>query len=715
MLSDAYGKKIGEEIFKINREAFMRTVFIGQGECETAATDDVNAKIGNFADNANDLDRYEAANARLTEIVNALTPSRATGSIAKRREEIARYGRIVQGGEGILESIDKYQGYFRAEEELLESLKIQMKAAGEQQARASGRQAALAKRSEWERLKKEAGEKRREREERRKRFPKEVPAMEEIRRKIVECGEMEKVYERMQIHQLSEAEAAELAALQTTFCEGGSADAGRIGQLGEEGGLEALRECFAKEQRCASVIMKKWGERNSRNKALPSNKAALAALKASMAASKAADNLPETGKGKMPLLGIVLAIIGVIVAVAVHLQAGICAVVVGAGLLAAGMIAGRNGAKPAGDGKDVKPRGGEDGIETPDAQADLELENLRGTIEEDEAFIARVDGEVADYLMGHGKVFDEETASDGLQGILEDLYAYENKAEKYFALKEKQENFEKAMMEFKTVGGAVATFLDKCGYEPSQRPSRQLEEIRELAQHCQVAEDALREANARLGRFEAENDVAGLAKMQGDGPLPSLGELNQQIQTLNGEMEKAHRSINEYHNTLEDLQRQYDEWEECVARLEELKERQAEEQKKFDYVFKARLKLELAKEAMTAKYADPILKGFGKYYEMISGDTADRFHIDANTAVTVDELGRQRDSVSLSSGYRDLVGICLRMALVDAMYKGEAPFLVMDDPFANLDDKKVAAARRFVEELGKTYQVVYFTCSHSRG
>ena len=108
LLSDAYGKKIGEEIFKINREAFMRTVFIGQGECETAATDDVNAKIGNFADNANDLDRYEAANARLTEIVNALTPSRATGSIAKRREEIARYGRIVQGGEGILESIDKY-------------------------------------------------------------------------------------------------------------------------------------------------------------------------------------------------------------------------------------------------------------------------------------------------------------------------------------------------------------------------------------------------------------------------------------------------------------------------------------------------------------------------------------------------------------------------------------------------------------------------------
>lgn len=716
--SDAYGKKIGEEIFKINRESFMRTVFIGQNECETSSTDDINAKLGNFADNANDLNRYEAANARLTEIVNALTPSRVSGSIAKRREEIARCERVMQGGKGIFESIDKYQNHLRAEEELLESLKVRMREAGEEQTRVSKRQAVLARKSEWERLKGEVVEKRLECEERRRAFPKEVPSMEDVKHKIKECGEMEKAYERVQIHQLSEAERVELSALDTVFAEGAPTNEERNGRM---------------EQERISSVMKKWSERNSRKKALPSNKAAFAALKVSVeasmntsmnasmktsmetsgAAGKSA-NADKVKRSSLWIAGIVLAIIGIIVAVAGHTAAGICAVIVGVGLFLVGMASGRNGAKAAGGGEVAKPSGGEESMKTLKTQADLELENLQRTIEEDEAFIAKSDKEVSDYLEAHGKAFEEELVSDSLQEIMEEAYAFKIKAEKYVVLKEKQANLEKAMMEFKTVGSAVATFLDRCGYVPSQRPSMQLEEIRDLAQRYQIAEKALRDANARLGRFEAENDVAELVEMQADESLPSLEELNQRIQVLNDEMEKTHHSINEYHNTLESLQREYDEWEECGTRLVELKERQAAEQKKYDYVFKARLKLGLAKEAMTAKYAAPILHGFGKYYEMISGGAADHFHVDANTTVTVDEFGKQRDTISLSSGYRDLVGICLRMALVEAMYKEEVPFLVMDDPFANLDDGKVAAGTEFVQKLAQRYQVIYFTCSKAR-
>lgn len=83
LLSSDYTQKIGEELFKIGRESFVRTVFIGQNECETSATDDINAKIGNLADNTNDLNNYDAANARLTEILNALNPRRMTGSLAR--------------------------------------------------------------------------------------------------------------------------------------------------------------------------------------------------------------------------------------------------------------------------------------------------------------------------------------------------------------------------------------------------------------------------------------------------------------------------------------------------------------------------------------------------------------------------------------------------------------------------------------------------------
>ena len=39
----------------------------------------------------------------------------------------------------------------------------------------------------------------------------------------------------------------------------------------------------------------------------------------------------------------------------------------------------------------------------------------------------------------------------------------------------------------------------------------------------------------------------------------------------------------------------------------------------------------------------------------------------------------------------------------------------MDDPFANLDDRKLNACRGFLEKLGEKYQIIYFTCSASRG
>ena len=68
-----------------------------------------------------------------------------------------------------------------------------------------------------------------------------------------------------------------------------------------------------------------------------------------------------------------------------------------------------------------------------------------------------------------------------------------------------------------------------------------------------------------------------------------------------------------------------------------------------------------------------------------------------------------------SSGYRALVGICRRMALIEAMYRRERPFLILDDPFALLDGEKLAGAMKLLrtaEEEG--YQILYFTCHESR-
>ena len=74
------------------------------------------------------------------------------------------------------------------------------------------------------------------------------------------------------------------------------------------------------------------------------------------------------------------------------------------------------------------------------------------------------------------------------------------------------------------------------------------------------------------------------------------------------------------------------------------------------------------------------------------------------------EQGAQRELFFLSSGYQDLIGICLRLAFVDVMYKDEKPFIILDDPFANLDGEKILKAKELIEQVSKEYQVIYFTC-----
>ena len=757
-----YTCRIGEEIFRINKESFARTVFIEQNKCETSPTDDINAKIGQLADNSNDLNNFEAATAKLTEIMNKLNPNRSTGSISKRSEDIARYERIVKGGEEIADSIKQYQEKLYDEEAAHERLKEQMKEVGETQKKVSEQQSVMAKKSEWERLKRAVDRKKEEKEACERKFPGNIPALENVKKKILECNEMERTHDRAAMYHVTQGERDELALLANTFAQGTPRDADfeemfsetkRFRELSQEytseqissvekERLEELEPYFADELESVASVVGKWNNRNTKKAALPSQQAALTALGASMKSQR----LRQSRKRSFLLIiGIILVAAGLTVGITASPVAGVIMGVAGVGPAAAGLLGNRR-ADPI-----------QSGIST-------EFEDLRRTIDEDEEFIAETDETVADYLAAHGKSFNEDSVSVVLQEIMsesveysslrkkfqkslystkatelerlrqslrtflgnygiasadskfvDDLYILKDRAEKYKVLREKQENSEKTEKEYEAFRAGVASFLNEYGYGASGNLSIQLSDIRDSVADYQDAVKALEEAGEELAQFEASNTISALDGIQIDESLPTLERLNQIIQQLTEDREKVHGNISSYNKTLENLQEEYDEWEENCARLKELKSLQAMEKKKFEHVNMAKKKLELAKEVMTAKYADPIFQGFSRYYEMISGNKTLRFHIDANTAVTVDELGKQRDTNTLSSGYRALIGICLRIALVDAMYQDEEPPLIMDDPFTDLDDKKVSAGMGFVEKLAEKYQIIYFTCSTSRG
>lgn len=179
----------------------------------------------------------------------------------------------------------------------------------------------------------------------------------------------------------------------------------------------------------------------------------------------------------------------------------------------------------------------------------------------------------------------------------------------------------------------------------------------------------------------------------------------------------ARSGLDELEREIAELTELAEEKEEEAGLLRELREKQEADEAAYRHVIMAEAFLRKAKDSMTARYSDPIRRSFAYYWERITGYSAAGISVDADTNVSIQELGRRRTSLELSRGYSDLAGICLRAALADAMYppgRGERPPLILDDPFTNLDDEKTRGALRFLDELGKKYQILYLTCSESR-
>ena len=244
--------------------------------------------------------------------------------------------------------------------------------------------------------------------------------------------------------------------------------------------------------------------------------------------------------------------------------------------------------------------------------------------------------------------------------------------------------------------------------------SSQLSDIRDNILEYANAVSTYEGSRNELKEFEESNSMKDIISACEDESLPTLDEINETLQKLNERQEELHKQIVSYNQELESLQEKFDTWEDNKIRLEGLKEEQKEEQAKLKALTAVKGFLTSAKEALTLKYAAPILESFKKYYAIIDNSKQDRFNIDANTNITVNECGMQRELDTQSTGYQDLCALCLRAALIDAMYKNESPTVIMDDPFTNLDDLKAEKAKVFLEKFSEDYQTIYFTCSNAR-
>ena len=121
-----------------------------------------------------------------------------------------------------------------------------------------------------------------------------------------------------------------------------------------------------------------------------------------------------------------------------------------------------------------------------------------------------------------------------------------------------------------------------------------------------------------------------------------------------------------------------------------------------------------ARENLATAYMGPIRESFAALMARITGEDPAKILVTPELEVRLERLGESRALACFSAGQTDLVMLCMRLALVDSLFRKEKPFVILDDPFVNLDDAGLRQALRLLEDLSRDRQIVYLVCHSSR-
>lgn len=774
--SGRFSSAVGEELFLLDESSFRRTAFISQNDCETYTTDGINAKMGNLAEDTEDINNYEKVDGRLADLLNKMSPRRSTGSLYKMKNDIAALGEHIRSGHMLDESLAKVQAALQEKITEQTALKAEQARLMQKQQELSIYKDVQAKQEKYADLCREYEERHRQAEEARAYFPGKLPKEEELRAHIARCTKLSAAEETVNIHSLTEEKQQRLDMLTQQFAEGYPTEEmlkeqdEKIRELKrlkleaaeyrlseeDEGKLHRYRDRFGNDvpgQQIIEDTITDWSRCMDKKALLSQKQAMLEMLELSREELKQKKIRQRSRSLFLGLLigaGVILAVAGILCAIMEEMW------VVGGILTAVGVVLCFAGL--------LRSRGQVPSPASEEINGDR-LEKLRREIEEDEELVQTVEPATEAFLAAYGIQCSENRILDHLydlkaqrqeylallkkaeavkernsgekiskleQGIHDFLTPYFSpnllkeeffsddmgelrmQIAEYLQLQEKARQFREAGKAYREFSEELRAFVEDLSMTPRQDIQAQLLEIQSRLQTYTDRKSEYEKAKEQREAFERLENTEELLRIKPVENQEGLEDMNSRLSAIASRMEEVQGYIADYKRQSEELREEADRLTEEEQRLATLQEEYAAASQKYELVKKTKELLGQAKTSFTAKYTEPLRASFEKYYELLTNESGRRYHMDANHALTVEEKGMQRDPKFFSAGYRDLIGICMRMALVDAMYQEEKPFIIFDDPFANLDKDKVEGALALLHSISKEYQVLYFTCHESR-
>ena len=326
---------------------------------------------------------------------------------------------------------------------------------------------------------------------------------------------------------------------------------------------------------------------------------------------------------------------------------------------------------------------------------------------ETEAKIAKLEAEVRDFV----SLYDVQE-----ENLFDALSVLKTKLERAQKLEKIALTVNNLQEEVSSNEQSVLHFLSKHTQISSQSLAESFNQLYiKTRQEASVYADLLKrkaETNAELDAFVKQN-AQKLGTPMADETIDT-----EQLKLSEG---RLIASINDKNRTLSDLKlmlRNLQNETDLIPELED--EMRRLEQQKNQTIYKGEILdktmefLTTARDSLSMSYLGTVKKNFVKYMQQLSQETGDTLFVDRDFEVTLERRGVARELGYFSAGYSDIVMLCMRFALVDALFPDTKPFIILDDPFINLDDSNTKKAIDLLKRLGEDRQIIYLVCNSSR-
>lgn len=651
--SKDFTENIGEEIFKINKEGYERSTYIPQGQIQIEMEDSINAKLGNVLESDNDVNSSEQAIIAINNAKKLYKKERGKGGlIDEKKEKLNQLERELEKRQSDFEIL-------KIQEEKLNKLNNNIKEQGKLRDQSQqmlsekmeqGRK--VAKLETYKTILTKYNKSQENIDELTEFFANDIPSDDLIKNLTEKNFELEITKNQLKNNKFSVEDQEKVTYYKDIF------DRNQITETQVNKGIEE----YSKISNLENEIQNKTNKKEIIQNELKSKR--LATILDS-------------------ILAIVFIILGFfLIFKGVQEIVGFISAIIGIGLFILFLVNLKKSKK-------------------------LDVKELEEKIEEMQSEKKLVENNI-------DKILDicnekEQNKLNGLYNIKNQINLYNNLLAKQNEINAKvqKNNIKKATLENEIKNGLTKYFVDL-----TKPYSELLQELTIKKNEYQSQLEQFNSLKKEKEDFEKSNDMQNLDDVKN---LSNIDEsvLKEKIKEINIHFDKLSDEKNQVKNQIEVLENRIDEYEFLESDIENTASEIEEETEKYKILNTTESLLKQAKEQFSSRYLQDMIQNFNEYMKLIDNGEMST-NIDIKLDVKVDVNGSQKEIKYFSAGYKDLVYICMRFSLIKTLFKNEAPFVVLDDPFVNLDEEKTTKAINVISTISEKYQIIYFVCNSSR-